>query len=163
MHMALVFIIALLVFGPKKLPEIGRELGKAIREFKKASREVMENFHEAMEERPQPLPTYDSYNPSSYPETEFRAEPADVAARWAETPRPAEAAPPAEGSPPGTVSRPATPAEPVAAVSPSPADHPHPEAGTPAHPDEPESTGNATPAILGPSGHEAAKPSERIS
>src|SRR5207245_1253847 len=38
MHLGLVLVIALLVFGPKKLPEIGRELGQAIREFKKASR-----------------------------------------------------------------------------------------------------------------------------
>jgi TatA/E family protein of Tat protein translocase len=36
----LIFIIALLVFGPKKLPEIGKSVGKAIREFKKASDEI---------------------------------------------------------------------------------------------------------------------------
>lgn len=51
-HLGLVLVIALLVFGPKKLPEIGRELGQAIREFKKASREVVESFQEATSERP---------------------------------------------------------------------------------------------------------------
>src|SRR5947209_14175977 len=51
MHLAVVLIIALLVFGPKKLPEIGRGLGQAIREFKRASREMMESYHEAAEER----------------------------------------------------------------------------------------------------------------
>jgi len=39
-ELILIFIIALLVFGPKKLPEIGKTVGKAIREFKKASDEI---------------------------------------------------------------------------------------------------------------------------
>jgi len=33
----LIFIVALIVFGPKRLPEIGKTLGKALGEFKKAS------------------------------------------------------------------------------------------------------------------------------
>ncbi len=33
------FVIALLVFGPKKLPEIARQVGKALNEFKRASNE----------------------------------------------------------------------------------------------------------------------------
>src|SRR5207249_1217384 len=33
------FLIALLVFGPKKLPEIARQIGKALNEFKRASNE----------------------------------------------------------------------------------------------------------------------------
>lgn len=36
-EMILIFIIALIVFGPKRLPEIGRTLGKALGEFKKAT------------------------------------------------------------------------------------------------------------------------------
>jgi len=39
-ELILIFIIALLVFGPKKLPEIGKSVGKALREFKKASEEI---------------------------------------------------------------------------------------------------------------------------
>lgn len=35
MHLAVILIIALLVFGPKKLPELGRGLGDGIRAFKK--------------------------------------------------------------------------------------------------------------------------------
>jgi sec-independent protein translocase protein TatA len=34
MEIGLVLIIALIVFGPKKLPDLGRSLGKGIREFK---------------------------------------------------------------------------------------------------------------------------------
>jgi len=43
-EMALIMVIALLVFGPKKLPEIGRSLGKAIRGFQEASKEFENEF-----------------------------------------------------------------------------------------------------------------------
>ena len=36
LHLIVIFIIALVVFGPKKLPELGKGLGEAIRGFKKA-------------------------------------------------------------------------------------------------------------------------------
>lgn len=36
-ELLVIFIVALVVFGPKRLPEIGRTLGKALGEFKKAS------------------------------------------------------------------------------------------------------------------------------
>jgi sec-independent protein translocase protein TatA len=39
MHLVILLIIVLLVFGPKNLPQIGRGLGDAIRGFKKAMRE----------------------------------------------------------------------------------------------------------------------------
>jgi sec-independent protein translocase protein TatA len=48
-EMALIFIIALLVFGPKKLPEIGRSLGKTIRSFQDASNEFQEEFKKEAE------------------------------------------------------------------------------------------------------------------
>lgn len=38
-HIVIVLVIALLLFGPNKLPEIGKSLGRAMREFRKASRE----------------------------------------------------------------------------------------------------------------------------
>jgi TatA/E family protein of Tat protein translocase len=36
-ELILIFVVALIVFGPKRLPEIGRTLGKAMGEFKKAT------------------------------------------------------------------------------------------------------------------------------
>lgn len=49
-EMALILVIALLVFGPKKLPEIGRSLGKAIRGFQDASKEFEEEFKKEAEQ-----------------------------------------------------------------------------------------------------------------
>jgi sec-independent protein translocase protein TatA len=43
-EMLLILVVALLVFGPKKLPEIGRSLGKAIRGFQEASKEFENEF-----------------------------------------------------------------------------------------------------------------------
>ncbi|MCC3410736.1 MAG: TatA/E family twin arginine-targeting protein translocase [Microcoleus sp. PH2017_29_MFU_D_A] len=43
-EMAVIFTIALLVFGPKKLPEIGRSFGKALRSFQDASRDFESEF-----------------------------------------------------------------------------------------------------------------------
>ena len=43
-EMVLILVVALLVFGPKKLPEIGRSLGKAIRGFQEASKEFESEF-----------------------------------------------------------------------------------------------------------------------
>jgi TatA/E family protein of Tat protein translocase len=48
-ELILIFVIALLVFGPKKLPEIGRSVGKAIREFKKTSDEIKGRIEEEIE------------------------------------------------------------------------------------------------------------------
>ena len=43
-EMALIMTVALLIFGPKKLPEIGRSMGKAIRGFQEASKEFESEF-----------------------------------------------------------------------------------------------------------------------
>ena len=43
-EMAIIFVVALLIFGPKKLPEIGRTFGKTLRSFQDASREFQEEF-----------------------------------------------------------------------------------------------------------------------
>ena len=43
-----IFLIALLVFGPKKLPELGKSLGKGIREFKKATEGLKQSWEDQM-------------------------------------------------------------------------------------------------------------------
>jgi len=39
-HIVLIVIVALLIFGPKQLPELGKSLGKAINEFRNAGKEA---------------------------------------------------------------------------------------------------------------------------
>ena len=48
-ELILIFVVALLVFGPKKLPEIGRSVGKALREFKRTSDEIKGRIEEEIE------------------------------------------------------------------------------------------------------------------
>ncbi len=49
-ELAVILVLALLVFGPKKLPEIGRSLGKAIRSFQDASKEFETEFKREAEQ-----------------------------------------------------------------------------------------------------------------
>ena len=39
-ELIIILVIALIIFGPRKLPELGRSLGKSINEFKRASNEL---------------------------------------------------------------------------------------------------------------------------
>jgi sec-independent protein translocase protein TatA len=56
MHMLIVFGIALLVFGPKKLPELGKGLGESIRGFKSAMSAKEEIKVEVKDEPKPPVP-----------------------------------------------------------------------------------------------------------
>ncbi len=47
-EMIFIFLLALVIFGPKKLPELGRQLGKALGEFKKASNEFKNQLETEM-------------------------------------------------------------------------------------------------------------------
>ena len=69
--MMFIMVLALVLFGPKKLPEIGRTLGKAITEFKKASTELKSTFEREMQSLEQETNSikeiaapyqYDAYN-----------------------------------------------------------------------------------------------------
>jgi TatA/E family protein of Tat protein translocase len=45
-HIVIIIIVAFLIFGASRLPEIGRSLGKTISEFKKGTKEAAEGFKE---------------------------------------------------------------------------------------------------------------------
>jgi sec-independent protein translocase protein TatA len=47
-EMIFIFVLALLIFGPKKLPELGKTLGKAMTEFRRASTELKSTFDREM-------------------------------------------------------------------------------------------------------------------
>lgn len=48
-EMAVIAVIGLLVFGPKKLPELGRSLGKTLKGFQAASSEFEQEFRKAVD------------------------------------------------------------------------------------------------------------------
>jgi sec-independent protein translocase protein TatA len=45
-ELIIIFVIALIIFGPRKLPELGRSLGKSLAEFKRASNELKNTLEE---------------------------------------------------------------------------------------------------------------------
>ncbi len=49
-EMVVIFLVALLLFGPKKLPELGKSIGKAITEFRRAQSELKATFESHMRE-----------------------------------------------------------------------------------------------------------------
>ena len=52
-ELIIIFVIALIIFGPRKLPEIGRTLGKGLAEFKKASNELKRSIeNEVVQTKP---------------------------------------------------------------------------------------------------------------
>jgi TatA/E family protein of Tat protein translocase len=54
-EMLVIFVVALLVFGPKKLPELGKSLGKGIREFRKATNDLKSTWEEQVKDIEAPL------------------------------------------------------------------------------------------------------------
>tara|TARA_B100000459_G_C8496269_1_gene165272 strand:- start:2 stop:235 length:234 start_codon:yes stop_codon:yes gene_type:complete len=58
-EMAVIGAVALLVFGPKRLPELGRTLGKTLKGFQSASKEFEREINKAMAE-PESLPASES-------------------------------------------------------------------------------------------------------
>lgn len=61
-ELILILAIALIVFGPKKLPEIGKGIGKAMREFNKARNDFMDTLHSTtdLDDEPRPSRSYSS-------------------------------------------------------------------------------------------------------
>ncbi len=46
LHLVVIVIVALIIFGPSRLPEIGRGLGKALNEFRQGTKEMTEGFRD---------------------------------------------------------------------------------------------------------------------
>jgi sec-independent protein translocase protein TatA len=59
-ELIIIFVIALIIFGPRKLPELGKSLGKSIAEFKRASNELRNTLEDEIrvEEQKQPTPAH---------------------------------------------------------------------------------------------------------
>jgi sec-independent protein translocase protein TatA len=71
LELAIVLIIALVVFGPKRLPELGRSVGRGIREFKSS----ISGDHD--DDEPQPQAKIESAQPPPPPSESAQAEKAD--------------------------------------------------------------------------------------
>jgi sec-independent protein translocase protein TatA len=54
----LIFILALIIFGPKKLPEIGRAFGQTLKEFKKSTRELTDDVMDEIKEEKKKFTKY---------------------------------------------------------------------------------------------------------
>jgi len=68
-ELMVILVVALLVFGPKKLPELARSLGRGLAEFRRASSDLRQSFADATEEARIDRP------PSGPPLEEVRSEP----------------------------------------------------------------------------------------
>ena len=69
-ELIIILVIALIIFGPRKLPELGRSLGKSIGEFKKASNELRSTLEEEIrveEQRDRQTQTASSTPPAATP------------------------------------------------------------------------------------------------
>ncbi len=53
-HLIIILVVALLIFGPSRLPEIGRSFGTMMREFRSATKEATQSLSEASAPTPAP-------------------------------------------------------------------------------------------------------------
>jgi sec-independent protein translocase protein TatA len=51
-----ILLVVLIFFGPKKMPEMGKNIGKGIREFKKAMRDIQDDVENSLKEPAAPPP-----------------------------------------------------------------------------------------------------------
>jgi sec-independent protein translocase protein TatA len=114
-----VLVLALLIFGPNRLPQLGRQIGRAMREFRQATNDLKADFDLALDEDEESKPAaagapavIDLHPASEQPDLSGFAEtlPAAIAAKGVEgsdgetaaAAAPAEAAAPADEAPPAT-------------------------------------------------------------
>ena len=82
-ELIIIFVVALIVFGPRKLPELGRSLGKGLSEFKRASNELRHTLDDEIrdEERRTPPPAIPASTLPESPAAPEKIAPPDVVAR----------------------------------------------------------------------------------
>ncbi|HEY3210153.1 MAG TPA: twin-arginine translocase TatA/TatE family subunit [Actinomycetota bacterium] len=51
-ELMVILVLALIVFGPKKLPEMGKSIGKGLREFRKAQMDIRKEISEGLRDTP---------------------------------------------------------------------------------------------------------------
>lgn len=61
-ELVLILVIALIIFGPGKLPEVAKSLGKAVNQFKNASSGIQKEFQDALKDSPPVKPADDAVN-----------------------------------------------------------------------------------------------------
>ena len=90
-ELIVIFVIALLVFGPRKLPELGRSLGKSLGEFKRASNELRNTLEEEVRVEEQREATQRAAAATTTPSTaaEIAPDPRAVETPAVNEPRPA--------------------------------------------------------------------------
>ena len=67
-ELVIIFVIALIIFGPRKLPELGKSLGKSLAEFKRASNELKSTLEEEIRIEEQQQRTAETTKPAAVPE-----------------------------------------------------------------------------------------------
>jgi len=74
-ELIIILVLALIIFGPRKLPELGRSLGKSLGEFRRASNELRSTLEEEIRAEDQKTTTPGSGTPSEMPYTPPPIEP----------------------------------------------------------------------------------------
>lgn len=64
LEILVILIVVMIVFGPRRLPEIGANLGKAMREFRRATTEMTRDFVSEIEKERSPQTAHASQPPS---------------------------------------------------------------------------------------------------
>ena len=87
-ELMVILVVALIVFGPTRLPELARSLGRAMGEFRRASTDLRQTFSEAVQESPKPEPAPPQPAPAiAPPAMQARADAAAAVEAEAPSPR----------------------------------------------------------------------------